>query len=127
MANSAGGKNGKGRGRPASNLPKAPKKLSREAKAWWGKIVSEWDLDDPALLLLESALEAFDRMREAQQMIAEDGAVIEDRFGQKKAHPATLIERDSKGTLLRTLRALNLDIEPLNDRPGRPAGSTRGK
>jgi P27 family predicted phage terminase small subunit len=117
----------KSKGRPACRLPKPPKKLSREAKGWWTKIVGTWELDDPALMLLESALEAFDRMREAQGMLAKDGAVIEDRFGQKKAHPATLIERDSKETLLRTMRALNLDIEPLNDKPGRPAGGGKGK
>jgi P27 family predicted phage terminase small subunit len=120
MRNSAGGL--KGKGRQASRLPKPPKKLSREAKQWWSKIVGTWDLDDPGLMLLESVLEAFDRMRDAQAMLEKDGAVVKDRFGQLKAHPATLIERDAKGTLLRTLRALNLDLEPLNDKPGRPSG-----
>jgi hypothetical protein len=33
-----------------------------------------------------------------------------------------LVERDSKQTLLRNLRALNLDLEPLRDQPGRPPG-----
>jgi P27 family predicted phage terminase small subunit len=120
MRNSVGGV--KSGGRPASRLPKPPKKLSREAKAWWSKIVGTWDLDDPGLMLLESALEAFDTMRDAQAMLAKDGAVVKDRFGQLKSHPACLIERDAKGTLLRTMRALNLDLEPLNNKPGRPAG-----
>jgi P27 family predicted phage terminase small subunit len=113
----------KNRPAPKPRLPAAPKHLSREAKGWWKKIVAEWEMDDPSLMLLESALEAFDRMREAQATLKEEGAIVKDRFGQPKMHPATLIERDSKATILRTMRALHLDIEPLHDAPGRPAGS----
>lgn len=106
-----------------SNLPRPTKgKLSREAVKWWNRIVEEWDLDPGALLILENALECFDRMRQAQAIIARDGITTTDRFGQVKQHPATLVERDAKAGLLRALRALNLDIEPLNAGPGRPPG-----
>jgi P27 family predicted phage terminase small subunit len=110
--------NGKVKLAPA--LPRAPGGLSAEAKRWWRKIVAEWNLDDAALLLLENAMSAFDRMREAQAAIAADGITVTDRFGQVKQHPATLVERDSKATLLRHLKSLNLDLEPLHDRAGRP-------
>ncbi|MQA88727.1 MAG: hypothetical protein GEU90_00635 [Gemmatimonas sp.] len=103
--------------------PKTPSTLSREAQGWWRKLVEEYALDDPAgLLLLQTALEAFDRMRGAQELIQSEGATVTDRFGQPKPHPATVIERDSRAGMMAALRALNLDIEPLNDRPGRPAG-----
>ena len=102
--------------------PKPPSGLSREARQWWRKITAEWELDDAALLLLESGLECFDRMREAQAQIKRDGITLTDRFGQVKQHPATLVERDSKSGMLRNLKALNLELEPLNDRPGRPGG-----
>ncbi len=105
-----------------SIVPKPPKTLSREARVWWGKIVREWELDDPALLILGSALQSFDRMREAQAIIDKQGIVINDRFGQPKQHPATLVERDAKSVMIRALKTLNLDIEPLHDRPGRPPG-----
>ena len=105
-----------------SKVLEPPKALSKEAKGWWNKIVSEWELDDPALLMLSSALESLDRMREAQVIIKKEGIVIKDRFGQDKQHPATLIERDAKNTMLRGLKALNLYLEPLRDRPGRPPG-----
>jgi hypothetical protein len=59
----------------------------------------------------------------ARRLLDRDGLVVSDRFGQQKPHPAAAIERDSKQTLLRNLRALNLDLEPLHDRPGRPGGS----
>ena len=104
-------------------LPPAPKQLSAEAKGWWRKILECWDLDDAALLILESGLEALDRMRQAQVILAKEGITIEDRFGQAKQHPATLVERDAKATLLRHVKALGIDLEPLHDGPGRPAGS----
>lgn len=104
-----------------SNLPKPPRGLSKEAREWWKKINDGWQLDDAALLLLGSALECFDRMRKAQGILRREGIVIRDRFGQKKQHPATLVERDAKMALVRNLKALNLDLEPLN-LPGRPHG-----
>jgi phage terminase small subunit len=67
-------------------LPKAPAHLSREAKTWWKKVVEGWLLDDPSLLILQSGLEALDRMREAQETVKKEGAYIKDRFGQLRPH-----------------------------------------
>jgi P27 family predicted phage terminase small subunit len=107
----------------APALPPAPRGLSAEAKKRWRRLVSEYAIEDPAgLLLLQTALEAMDRMRDAQRTIEAEGAVVLDRFGQKKPHPATVVERDSRSGMMAALKALNLDLEPLNDRPGRPAG-----
>ncbi len=101
-----------------------PKSLSAEAKTWWKKLVKEYEIDDPAgCLLLQTSLEALDRMRGAQQTIADDGATIKDRFGQLRAHPAVNIERDARAAVLSGLKALNLDLEPLRDRIGRPSGA----
>jgi len=107
----------------AAKLPPAPKHVSAEVKGWWRKIVATWELDDASLLVLEGACECFDRMRQAQAVIAKEGIVIRDRFEQLKPHPATVVERDAKAGLLRHLKALNLDIEPLNAAPGRPCGT----
>jgi hypothetical protein len=76
-------------------------------------------------LLLRTALEALDRLRAAQAETERDGVVLRDRWGQAKPHPACQIERDSRTGLLAALKALRLDIEPLNDLPGRPPGSAR--
>jgi phage terminase small subunit len=103
------------------NSTKAPNHLSKEAQIWWDKIVSGWELDDAALLLLESGLESFDRMRQAQAILKKEGAFIFDRFRQRRAHPALLVERDSKLSLIKNLKSLNLDVEPLNS-VGRPPG-----
>jgi P27 family predicted phage terminase small subunit len=106
-----------------SRKPAAPAGLSSEAKRWWRQLQHEYGIEDPGgLLLLQTGMEAFDRMRDAQATIARDGAVVTDRFGQPKPHPATVVERDSRAGMLAALRALNLDIEPLHERAGRPGG-----
>jgi hypothetical protein len=94
-----------------------PTHLSAEARVWWGKFVDGWRLDDAALLILQTALEAFDRMRGAQKVLKHDGLTVKGR-----THPCATIERDARLAMLRALRSLNLDMEPLHDRVGRPAG-----
>lgn len=106
-----------------NQLPKAPKHLSAAAAAWWDRLLAEWVLDDAGRLVLQVALEAHDRMVEAQEALRRDGTFIKDRFGVVKVHPATLTERDSRSAMLGALKQLHLDLEPLNDGPGRPPGS----
>lgn len=105
-----------------NSLPKAPKHLSRSAKAWWNRIVSEWSLDDASLLVLQVALESFDRMVEAQVRIKQDGGpIIQDRFGVAKSHPGITIEKDSRSAMLSAFKQLHLDLEPIQG-IGRPPG-----
>lgn len=107
-----------------NSTPSPPKGLSREACRWWRRLSGEYEIgDDAGRLILATALEAFDRMREAQAILAADGLSIKDRFGQVKAHPICVVERDSRAQMLAALKALNLDIEPLRHNPGRPGGS----
>ena len=104
--------------------PRPPKGLSKEAQKWWKELEKEYQIEDQAgLLLLQTTCEAFDRMRSAQETIKKEGLQVTDRFGQKKAHPLTTVERDARSAMLQGLKALNLDLEPLNDRPGRQTGS----
>jgi phage terminase small subunit len=92
---------------------KPPESLSPEAKSWWKKILDCYEVDDDAgMLLLGTAMESFDRMREAQRILATDGLCPLDRFNKPRQHPATLIERDAKNLMLRALKALNLDVVP---------------
>lgn len=106
-----------------TDSPKAPKNLSREAKRIWKDLQEEYRINDPGgLLILKTGLEALDRLREAQTVIAKEGPQVQDRFGQWKAHPLLTVERDSRAAMLAALKALNLDLEPLRDGPGRPGG-----
>ncbi len=103
-------------------MVKPPQHLSREAKGWWRKLVAEWELGDDALLLLRAALESFDRCNQARLLLDKDGLTVLDRFGQAKIHPAAAIERDARLQMVRCWRALNLDVDPPHERPGRPPG-----
>ena len=106
-----------------NGLPKAPRALSPEAQRWWRRLQGEYALsDEAALLLLETALTAFDRMRQAQAAIAKDGVTVRDKWEQLKINPAVNAERDARSGMLQSLKALCLDIEPLRDGPGRPGG-----
>lgn len=101
----------------------APKTLSTEGRTWWKRIVTEYDVtDDGGRLLLQTALEAFDRMRNCQAAIKRDGEMVKDRFDQLKPHPLLPAERDARAQMLAAMKALNLDLEPLRDRVGRPSG-----
>jgi P27 family predicted phage terminase small subunit len=101
----------------------APNHLSADAKSWWRKLQAEYDIsDDAGRLLLQTALEAFDRMRGCQRAIKRDGIQVKDRFEQLKPHPLLSTERDARAQMLAALKALNFDLEPLRDKPGRPGG-----
>ncbi len=87
-------------------------KLSKEARRWRNRIKREYDISDkPGLLLLQTAFEAFDEMRAAQEEM-NGNPVYTDRFGQPQEHPAAKVARASRTQMLAALRALNLDITP---------------
>jgi len=101
---------------------KTPQNLSKPAKKLYREILGEYSIDDPAgLAILKTALEAWDRSREAREAIDRDGPTFKDRFGCPKPHPLLTVERDSRAQFLQALKQLNLDIEPLKS-IGRPPG-----
>jgi P27 family predicted phage terminase small subunit len=96
------------------NIPKPPKHLSADARRWWQEIQAEYRIVDPGgRLLLQTAMEAFDRMRQSQTIISEQGATLKDRFDQVKSHPQLTIERDARSQMIQSLKALALDPEQL--------------
>jgi P27 family predicted phage terminase small subunit len=100
-----------------------PKHLTAEARRIWRNMVAEWQFDDATLMILRQALEAFDRLNQAREAITRDGLTILGPSGQR-AHPALLVEKDSRNALLRAWRQLGLDVEaPLAH--GRPPGGNR--
>jgi len=117
----------------------APPHLSEEASEIYQGIVSEYGINDIAgLRILQVALEAYDRAQSCRVEIEKDGMILDDddgfqnrtgslfdsgkKTGKRKPHPLLPIERDSRAAFLAGLKALNLDLEPLRDKPGRPPG-----
>src|SRR5690349_11405914 len=104
-------------------LPAPPGHLSGEAKDWWGRIVREYGISDEAgLLLLQSAMESWDRVNECRVILKKEGLTVKDKYEQHRPHPAAGIERDSRKAMLAALKDLRLDVEPLRPGPGRPPG-----
>jgi phage terminase small subunit len=89
-----------------------PSHLRDSTRIWWETVSSYFDLEPHHVMLLTAAAEAWDRLQEAREAIAHDGAFVKDRFDQLKPHPALAVERDSRIGFARLLRELNLDSEP---------------
>ena len=106
-----------------NKIIRPPGHLSKEGQEIWCDILQEYAIDDAAgMRILRVALEAYDRAQAARAAIDKTGMMFNDRFGAPKPHPLLPIERDSRAAFLAGMKALNLDLEPLRDRPGRPAG-----
>jgi phage terminase small subunit len=93
--------------------PNGSASLSPEAAKFHADVVREYRIDDPAgLTILGLACQALDRIREAQRAMATDGAIVKDKWGFPKAHPATQVEKDARSAFLRAIGSLNLAIAP---------------
>jgi phage terminase small subunit len=98
-----------------------PAHLLKHGAALWREMVAEYGIGDPAgLALLATAGECLDRMRAAQKAIKQHGEIVVDRYGSPKLNPACGLEKDARNGMMAAFRALNLDLEPLRDGPGRP-------
>lgn len=99
-----------------------PEHLSATAQAWVQSVLeTAGDASESERLLLVKAAEAFDRSETARRRIERDGIVIEDRFGQKRPHPAVKIEQDSRSAFARICAQLGLDgvdVKPESYRGG---------
>jgi phage terminase small subunit len=104
----------------------APAHLGDPGRELWTSIQTSYEISDPGgLCLLRTAAEAADRVASCREMLDEQGEVIMVK-GVPRAHPAAAIERDARAALIRALKELHLDLEPLRDRPGRPPGGGLG-
>jgi hypothetical protein len=100
-------------------LPGTTAKAKKEAE----KIRQDFEIDDPGgLHLLASFAAALSTELSCQKQIKKEGQTVLDRFNQAKSHPLFSVLRDARSQKLAALKQLNLDIEPLEPKPGRPAG-----
>ena len=100
-----------------------PVTLSAEGKRLWADLIRGYSITDPAgLRLLLTACESLDLMRRAEAEVNRDGMTVKDRYGAIRGHPMLGTIRDARHAMLQALRHLNLDIEPLQERIGRPTG-----
>jgi hypothetical protein len=106
----------------APGAASVPSHLGDAGRELWTSVQASYEISDPGgLALLRAAAEASDRVASCRKMLDEEGEVIVIK-GIPRAHPAAAIERDARSALIRALKELHLDLEPLRDRPGRPEG-----
>ena len=111
----------------AKTPPKPPKTLGKDGRALWTSIQLEYEVGDPGgLAHLASACRAEDDIARMRATVAADGDMLTDRFGQKVSHPLHAAIRGAEQVRRQSLRALNLDLEPLKS-PGRPTGGGGGR
>ena len=84
----------------------------------WTTILRDYGIEDaPGLALLTQALEAHQLARECREAIDHDGLMPGG-----KVHPLLVTLRDARKAFAVFVKQLNFDLEPLQDRPGCPAG-----
>ena len=103
--------------------PRPPKGLGRAGKALFAALQSEYGVVDAGgVELLATAARCADLEHDAMQMARAEGLALTDRYGQRRPHPCLSVARDARAQKLMALRQLNLDVEPLHERAGRPGG-----
>ncbi len=89
-----------------------PRHLSADAKRWWRQVLAEYELEDHHLRLLQLAAESWDRASEARRILATEGIMVTNRFGERRKHPAVSVEENARLAFVRCLRELDLEGEP---------------
>lgn len=93
--------------------PDPPEHLSADAAAWWREVLRDYSLEPHHVRLLQSACEAWDRMAQARQALADHGGLtFTDERGVIRSHPCVAHERDARVAFARLVRELDLDTGP---------------
>lgn len=88
--------------------PVVPKTLQPKTRQLWKKMVKAYDMEhEGCLILLKTALEAYDLLQIAQEQIRADGPVLHGENGSSRPHPALTLARDSRNGFDKCLRTLN--------------------
>jgi hypothetical protein len=103
--------------------PRPPKNLGKSGKTLWRQVQTEYGIQDAGgLAHLLQACRAEDDLVSWRERVSRDGAVVKDRFNQLKPHPLVAQIAVMEAVRRSALVALNLNVEPLHDSVGRPAG-----
>jgi phage terminase small subunit len=103
--------------------PKPPVGLSTEAQRLFHETCQQYALDDaPSLTLLACACRSLDRLRIAEKIVEQEGAIVRDRFGQWKPHPCARRIDCEISNLQRSLRELGISLAPATNNTRPPEG-----
>jgi phage terminase small subunit len=112
--------------KPVFRQPKPPKHLSLTARRLWTELCVNWKFNAAELAVLQSALEALDRLESARRLIDVEGLTVVHRdTGVVRKHPAIEVEKIARSAFYQGIRQLGLREDELPKRLGRPPGSNQ--
>lgn len=95
------------------DLPEPPGHLHPEDADVWRRVTEEFVFGTEGLVLLEAALTARGRARQAREDIEENGiAFVNQDTGVEHVRPAVRIEKDALREFRLAWNALKLDVQP---------------
>jgi len=101
-------------------MKEAFEKLEPSTRKWISSLKKRFVLEDWIVRLFVFAGQNWDRAQEMRRIIAKEGSIQTDRFGQKKPHPAVLIESQAMLNFAKLLRETGIDLVKADDpRPPR--------
>lgn len=89
-------------------IPTAPKELRTSGRRLWRAVQSEYELEEHERGLLLEMCRCLDMLDHLAAVVEEEGALIVDRFGVTKTHPALTESRQLKIAYARLSAALRL-------------------
>jgi hypothetical protein len=101
--------------------PKPPAGLTGASLTLWQDLQRAYNVvDEAGIALLGLAAQAHQRMLEAKAILDREG-LFTGSPSKLRAHPAVVIEGDSRFAVVATLKQLGFDLEPVG-KVGRPPG-----
>lgn len=100
---------------------KAPKELQKSGRAFWNKVLSEYELTEAHdLERLSMAAKCLDDLTDAEARVKTEGMFTTNRYNTTVEHPALKVIRDLRGLFVKIIRELALDVVgPEDSRPPR--------
>jgi hypothetical protein len=95
---------------PQPQPPEPPPDLPEPEQAIWRTVVSEYRGSLTSYAVLHSGLKMHQRAREANEIIAEEGMVVESKEGGGRVHPLCGVEREARRSFEMTFRRLGIRI-----------------
>ena len=92
-------------------IPATPQGLSAASKKIWDEVNGAWVLGVESIVLLQTALEAYDRLKQAQKQVDTDGITITSPSGLIRPHPSLRLEKEAAGRFLQAWKQLGFGQE----------------
>lgn len=104
-----------------TDLPATPKGLSASTRRLWRAVTGSYELSAAELEVLRQACVSLDRADEAAGVLASEGLFTSDRYGTRRAHPATDLELRHRTLFARLIAQLGVKIPAVAPVPRRGA------